>query len=62
MMAATVASASASLVDQLLTLMRMAAWPCQVVPPSQAVPLGLHPAMTVRVWVARRHRPVRRVA
>ena len=38
MMAATVASASASVVDQLLTLMRMAALPCQVVPPIQAVP------------------------
>ena len=36
--ASTVASASASVVIQFETLMRMAAMPCQVVPPIQAVP------------------------
>ena len=36
--ASTVASASASVVIQFETLMRMAAMPCHVVPPIQAVP------------------------
>ena len=48
-MAATVASASASVVDQLLTLMRIAAMPCQVVPPSQAVPSSWTRRTTARV-------------
>ena len=57
MMAATVASASASVVDQLLTLMRIAAMPRQVVPPSQAVPSCLHPRddrAGVGIGIARR--------
>ena len=37
-MAAADRSMSAGVVDQLLIAMRMAAWPCHVVPPSQHVP------------------------
>ena len=40
---------SASVVDQLLTLIRIAALPCQVVPPIQASPSAWTAAMTPRV-------------
>ena len=47
-MASTVRSASASVVDQLLTLIRMAVLPCHTVPPIQAVPSACTRSITAR--------------
>ena len=47
--AATEASTSSSSVDQLETEIRIAARPCQTVPPSQQVPSAWTRAMTSRV-------------
>ena len=63
--AATERSASASVVDQFETEIRIAAMPCQVVPPSQQVPSAWTAATTSRVnasmasasGVVPRHRP-----